>query len=221
MSLKDLPVQRLRLEYTKGEPLRYASHLDMMRLWERALRRASLPVAHSQGFNPRPRIVMAAPLPTGVTSRAELLDVFLTERLDSGDALRRLNDTLPPGAQVTRAWEVPLKGPALMALRGVAEFQARVRWDGAAHALEGRLREWMAQDSVIRERQKKGRTGAYDLRPLVERLWVVGRGEGGFVVGMRLKAEPDGTGRPDEALKSLGLWDDARGVERTALVLPV
>ncbi len=219
MSLTDDPVQRVRLQYEKGEPLRYASHLDMLRLWERALRRADLPVAHSRGYNPRPRIGMACPLPTGVTGRAELLDVLLTRRLDTGEVVKRLNRVLPKGVRVIRGWEAALRGPALMALKGAAEYQALIRWDASAEALEAKLRDWAAQHAVVRERRRKGRMRTYDLRPLVERLWVVGRRGAHWVVGMRLKAEPGATGRPDEVLKALELWDEARGVERTALVL--
>ena len=220
MSIGGQPVQRLRLEYTKGEPLRYASHLDMMRVWERAFRRAGLPIAHTQGFNPRPRIGMVCPLPTGVTSRAELLDVFLTEELDAGEVLRKLNGTLPAGVDVLSVHEVSLGLPALMALTAVVEYQSRVRWSGTSESLEAMLQEWMAQQSVLRERTRKDRKDTYDLRPLVESLWLVGRLGEEWVLGMRLRSGPNGTGRPDEMLKALGLWEDARGVERSALLLP-
>lgn len=219
MSLVDAPLQRLRLQYEKGEAVRYVSHLDMMRLWERAFRRAGLPVAHSRGFNPRPRIGMACPLATGVSGRAELLDVFLTRRVDVAAAVKELNATLPEGVRILRGWEVALQGPALMALKGVAEYQARVSWDGSAEDLEAKLRGWAAQPAVVRERRRKGRASTYDLRPLVERLWVVGREGARWTIGMRLKAEPSATGRPDEVLKSLGLWEGAMGIERTGLTL--
>lgn len=218
MSLDAPAVQRLRLDYVKGEPLRFVSHLDMLRLWERACRRARLPVAHTQGFNPRPRIALACPLPTGVTSRVEKVDLFLTLRLDPRDVLRRLNAVLPVGAEVFRVQEVALTEPALMSLTAVVDYEAAVAWQGSAADLDARLREWLAQPSVTRQRERKGRADEYDLRPLVERLWVVGQSEGRFVVGMRLRSGPQGTGRPDEVLKSLGLWDAARGLERTGLV---
>lgn len=218
MSLDAPAVQRLRLDYAKGEPLRFVSHLDMLRLWERACRRARLPIAHTQGFNPRPRIALACPLPTGVTSRAEKVDLFLTARLDPREVLQRLNAVLPAGVEVYGVEEVALAGPALMSLPALVEYRAAVAWPGAAADLDARLRDWLAQSSVMRRREKKGRTDEYDLRPLVEHLWVVGQSEGRFIVGMRLRSGPQGAGRPDEVLKSLGLWDTARGVERTAAV---
>jgi radical SAM-linked protein len=219
VSIDGEALQRLRIAYTKGEPLRYISHLDMMRLWERTFRRAELPVAHTQGFNPRPRIGMACPLPTGVTSRAELLDVFLTEWMDVAEVMRRLSDHLPGGMEVLRMDDVGLRMPALMSLAAVVEYQCHVLWDKPTDSLEAKLLEWMAQTSVMRERQRKGRRDTHDLRPLVERLWVIGPSGESWVIGMRLRSDPEGTGRPDEVLKALGLWDGATGVERTALLL--
>lgn len=217
MSLDAPAVQRLRLDYAKGEPLRFVSHLDMLRLWERACRRARLPIAHTQGFNPRPRIALACPLPTGVTSRVEKVDLFLTERMDPREVLRRVNAALPAGVEVRAAEEVALTEPALMSLQATVEYQAAVEWEGSAASLEARLRDWLARESVRRQREKKGRADEYDLRPLVEHLWVVGQSEGRYIIGMRVKSGPQGTGRPDEVLKSLGLWEAAWGLERTAV----
>ena len=68
-------MQRIRISFSRGEKVKYISHLDLMRLWERALRRASIPIAYSQGFSPHPKISIAAPLPIGVTSDGEFMDI--------------------------------------------------------------------------------------------------------------------------------------------------
>ena len=70
-------MHRLRLKFSRGEQLKFLSHLDLMRLWERAFRRAGMELAYSEGFSPHPRISLAAPLSVGITSIAELMDVFL------------------------------------------------------------------------------------------------------------------------------------------------
>ncbi|MCL4464985.1 MAG: TIGR03936 family radical SAM-associated protein, partial [Chloroflexi bacterium] len=72
-------VQRLRVSFSRGEAAKYVSHLDLARLWERALRRARLPVAYSAGFTPHARLAFAAPLAVGITASAELVDVYLSE----------------------------------------------------------------------------------------------------------------------------------------------
>ena len=71
-------MQRLRVEFCRGEEIKFLSHLDLMRLWERAFRRADLSLVYSDGFSPHARISLASPLSVGVTSQAELMDVFLS-----------------------------------------------------------------------------------------------------------------------------------------------
>ena len=69
---------RLRVRFGRGPEVKFISHLDVMRFWERAFRRARIPLAYSEGFSPHPRISLAAPLPVGVTSEAELMDVMVS-----------------------------------------------------------------------------------------------------------------------------------------------
>jgi radical SAM-linked protein len=74
-------VQRLRITFSQAGALRYVGHLDMVRTWERGLRRAGVPLAYSGGFNPGPRLYFASGLPLGATGRAEIVDVLLTEAM--------------------------------------------------------------------------------------------------------------------------------------------
>jgi len=71
-------MQRLRIKFSRGEEIKYISHLDLMRCWERALKRADVPLMYSEGFSPHPRISLAAPLALGVTSEAELMDITVS-----------------------------------------------------------------------------------------------------------------------------------------------
>ena len=105
--------QRLRIVFAKGERIKYISHLDLVRTWERALRRAGIPLAYSHGFNPRPKMAFAAALPLGLTSRGEVMDLFLTHSLSPSDFARRLKPHLPPGLEILFVEEVALKSPSL------------------------------------------------------------------------------------------------------------
>ena len=78
-------MQRLRIRFTREEEIKYISHLDLMRLWQRALNRAGIAIAYSEGFNPHPRLVIALPLPVGCTGAREVIDVFLDEPLNGID----------------------------------------------------------------------------------------------------------------------------------------
>src|SRR5579884_25617 len=118
-----MKAQRLRITFTRGEPLRFISHLDLMRFWERALRRAGLVVAYSEGFSPHPQIHLGAPLPLGTTGGAELLDVFLAEPVAPEEFLRRMQPQLPPGVAIDDAREIPLTLPSLQSQLRAAEYR--------------------------------------------------------------------------------------------------
>ena len=107
---------RVRLCFTKGPGVRFISHLDLMRTFERALRRAALPLALTQGYHPRPKLTFASALALGATSEAEYLDVECGLSGSAWDAIHRLNDVLPDDLRVTAAGEVPAAARPLMAI---------------------------------------------------------------------------------------------------------
>ncbi len=106
-------MQRLRLTFSRGEELKYISHLDLMRLWQRALRRAHIPLAYSQGFSPHPKLSLAAPLAIGVTSSGELMDIFLDHRVSPHFFINAVSKQLPPGIDISEVIEVGLGLPSL------------------------------------------------------------------------------------------------------------
>ena len=103
-------MQRLRLKFGRGEELKFLSHLDLMRLWERALRRAELPLAYSEGFTPHPRVALAAPLSVGVTSEAELMDVFLSRWVAPQSFVTQAKKQLPQGLKILLLLQAEAKG---------------------------------------------------------------------------------------------------------------
>src|SRR5690242_3690544 len=96
-------VQRVRLRYAKRGPLRFTSHRDFARAFERAIRRAGVPVAYSQGFSPHPKISYASAAPTGVASEAEYLEIGLQAEVDPDQLLLALDAALSPGLDVLEA----------------------------------------------------------------------------------------------------------------------
>src|ERR687894_2889662 len=91
------PVCRLRLRYAKRGRLRFTSHRDIARTFERALRRAGVPMAYSQGFSPHPKVSWVGAAPTGVASEAEYVEIAVTQRLDPESLRVALDESLPPG----------------------------------------------------------------------------------------------------------------------------
>ena len=211
------PQQRLRIEFAVREKLKYISHLDLNRTWERAFRRAGLPLAYSQGFNPRPRFQIAAALPVGVSGQAEFLDVWLDEALETGEALRRLRPNLPSGLDVVALAGVDLGEPSLQSQMRAADYWATVTSQETAGAVRSRVEALLAASALLRQRHHKGRLRTYDLRPLVQRVEVRDGQEGQLVLEMRLQASPQGAGRPDEVLDALGLSMMPHRIERTKL----
>ncbi|MFB6438202.1 TIGR03936 family radical SAM-associated protein [Streptomyces sp. NPDC056411] len=164
-------MQRIRLRYTKRGRLRFTSHRDFQRAFERALRRAEVPMAYSAGFTPHPKVSYANAAPTGTGSEAEYLEIQLTERRDP-DQLRELLDvSLPTGLDVTDAVEAHTSGLADRLQASVWE----IRLDGVApetarHAVE----TFLAADEVLVERRTKNGMRTFDARAAVAHLEAAG-----------------------------------------------
>lgn len=208
-------VQRLRLKFGKHGPARYISHLDLARALERALNRSRLPVAYTQGYNPRPRVQFASALPLGFTSSCELADVWLQEVVEPQIALAQLAPVMPPGLPLFELWPASLSAPAMQAAIVEAVYHADTGDLLDAETLRRRVAGLLAKETLPRQRRDK----EYDLRPLI--LELVLREEGGDrpLLVMRLAQRPGATGRPDELLSALGLDPLDVRVHRAQIIL--
>lgn len=211
-------MQRLRITFSKGEEIKYISHLDLMRAWERVLRRARIPLAYSQGFNPRPRLFFASALPLGFTGRAEMLDVILEQHMDLREFASRVRERLPIGLGLEGIAEVPIALPALSSQVVAAEYTVMVESQDAPHEMQARLERLLAASSIPRRRERPGGAHEYDLRPLIQKAWIIGRHGQEYILGMCLQADAEGTGRPDEVMAALGLANAVRSIERVKLL---
>jgi radical SAM-linked protein len=206
--------QRWRLVFARDEEARFLSHLDAVRLWERAFRRGDIPVATSQGFSPRARLVFAAPLQLGMLAEHELADLFLAERLSRHDLQARLIAGMPPGYRVLDLHDVWTGAPALAPQLAAADYRLTLLNVERA-VLEGAIERLLAADRLPRERRKEARTTPYDLRPLVFELRVRDpdpaaltpddAAEDAAGLWMRLRHSQDGgSGRAGEVVAALG-----------------
>ncbi|MBI2723645.1 MAG: DUF2344 domain-containing protein [Chloroflexi bacterium] len=209
-------IQRLRITFACGDAVRYITHLDLMRAWERALRRAAVPVAYSEGFSPHAQISIAAPLPVGTTSDAELMDVFMAERVAPRALIAALTPELPAGLEVRSVQEVGIALPAL---------QADVRWADydvdvvAPFAVAGeRVERFLAADTWPWEHKRDDETRSYDIRAQVSTIDAQPLAEGATRLRMRLRNDNTGSGRPEQVALAMELPAPVR-IHRTALVL--
>jgi radical SAM-linked protein len=195
--------QRLRITFSKGENLRYISHLDLLRTWERVLRRAGIPVAYTKGYNPHPRIVFAAALSVGCTAEAEVMDVVLSQPMPPRRVLQGLGHQMPDGLGVKDVTPVYNRAPALPTLLYGAEYEIVIESDRSLEEARRRCDTLLERSELPRLYRGK----QYDLRPLVDRLQVTKVNEQYLMMRMQLAAGERGTGRPDEVLDELG-WGD-------------
>jgi radical SAM-linked protein len=158
------PVQRIRIRYAKRGRLRFTSHRDFGRAFERAVRRAGVPVAFSSGFSPHPRISYAGASPTGAASEAEYLEIALRERSDPDELRQRLDASLPPGLDVLEA--ATATGGTLADRLEASRWQIRlasVDLEQAADAVE----QFLARDAVEVQRMTKKGMRTFDCRGAV------------------------------------------------------
>ncbi|MBN1993522.1 MAG: DUF2344 domain-containing protein [Anaerolineae bacterium] len=212
------PRYRLRLTFAKKASLKYISHLDLALAWERALRRAQIPLAYSQGFNPRPKMQIASSLPVGVIGRAEIMDIILTRPVAAAETLVHIRAALPSGIDLHSVAEIPLKAPTLPHLLRQAEYRVVVETDLSAEALTDRIEVLLAADEVIQTRQRKGQGEVFDLRPWLHELRLETISGGEVHLHMRLTAGQFGHLRPTDVLNTLGLAENWAEIERTRLI---
>jgi radical SAM-linked protein len=205
---------RIRLTFTKLGTAKYSSHLDLHKTWERTLRRAGVALAYSQGFNPQPRMNLAAALPLGFTSECEVMDVWVEGQPDLAAVRAELGRASPPGIEVLSIEAVADRLPALQTQVRSAEYMVTVECDLSTEALETRIAALLAAEALPRERRGK----SYDLRPLVQSLARTESDGVTHTLRMCLAAREGATGRPEEVLAALGLAGSQAAIHRLRLL---
>ena len=157
-------MQRLRVKYAKRGRARFTSHRDFGRAFERALRRAGVPMAYSSGFSPHPRISYANASPTGAASEAEYLEIGLAERCEPERVRAALDAALPPGLDIVEVVAAP---PGAL-----ADLLTGSRWQVAVVGVEPGVQQravaaFLAEDSVPVERMTKNGLRGFDARGAV------------------------------------------------------
>ena len=158
---------RILLEFTKGPSLRWISHLDLIKLFEKAIRRATLPVALSQGFNPRPKMSIALPLPVGVSSDGEYMELELAEQMDHKELCDRFNRQLPTDMKILKAMNLSENSPSVMSQVETSNYRIHVPHanevgDEVANAIQNLLAK---HEIMIRVTNKEGRIKTLDIKP--------------------------------------------------------
>jgi radical SAM-linked protein len=214
-------MQRLRIKFSRGEEVKFISHLDLMRCWERALRRAEIPLLYSEGFSPHPHISMAAPLALGVTSEAELMDISVSRWVSPHWFTSGVSRQLPAGIGIIGVFPVALTLPSLQSAVRLAEYRVTVRTEVSREEMEAAVERLLNLTELPWHHQRDTGEKKYDLRALIEDLWIVEWSEPAGILGMSMRCDSLGSGRPEQAALALGVHEHPIAIHRTKLVLSV
>jgi len=177
---------KVRLRFAKSGDLRLVSHHDLLRCLERLLRRAEIPVASSQGFNPRPKVVFTLALALGIEGRREVLELDLAEPMGPDEVLGRLRASAPPGLEFLEAEAV---APGRPAHAQAVDYQLDVPADRRDAALAALARFEASADWPYTRRRSDRPDTVIDLRPFL------------------MTVSPNGSARPEELIDARGLRD--------------
>ncbi|MDD5338815.1 MAG: TIGR03936 family radical SAM-associated protein [Dehalococcoidales bacterium] len=212
-------MQRLRVRFSRGEEIKYISHLDIIRLWQRALNRAGIALAYSAGFNPHPRISLALALAMGVTSEVELMDIVLDKFITPHAFTATVGQQLPKGITISGVYNTPLTLPSLQSQVRQAEYIVTIATDKNKGDIEAGLNDLLDKETLPWQHQRDTGPRKYDLRALVEDLWLIDWRQGYCTVGMRLRCDSSGAGRPEQVAAALGFEKYPDAIHRSKLIL--
>lgn len=195
---------RFVLKYEKGEGARWLSHLDVLRAFERALRRSDLPLVYTSGFNPRPKLWFAAPIGVGTTGEAELAAFDLEAPVDAEDVGDRLAAVMPDGLAVRGAWRVQERGAPFKAdLVNKMRLVLAIPEGADAAGMEDALKRFLASSEIVVKRDRDGASKMLNIRPRVLRLELERCAEGEATVLADLAVSGDFGVRPAEVVGAL------------------
>lgn len=163
---------KVRVKFAKEGAMKFIGHLDIMRYFQKAIRRAGIPIAFSGGFSPHMIMSFAAPLGVGVTSSGEYFDMELTEEMPSALMVKRLNDTMTEGMKVVSVRRIPdAKASACMALVAAADYTVTFREGKEPEdGWRRKLQQFYEQDSIVIMRKTKRSEQETDIKPWIYRL---------------------------------------------------
>jgi len=189
-----------------------------MRLWVRALHRAGIPQAYSEGFSPHPRISLAAPLPIGVTSEAELMDIFCTKWVSPHFFTAAVSQQLPPGIKILQVYTIALTMPSLQSQVVYAEYRVEVATEKEQKDVESAINSLLSVKNLPWQHQRDTGPRRYDLRALIDDLWLIDWHHEYCTIGMRLYCDNRGSGRPEQVTAALGFSHRPQSINRTKLI---
>jgi radical SAM-linked protein len=161
----------IRIKFIRGEEVKFISHLDMMKVFERATRRANIPIAYSQGFNPHAHLIFGLPLSVGVTSHAEYADIELTQFVEPESFVSKLSRELPKGLIILDA-KIKESKSNIMASISAASYEILISFNKeiGIKELQDNINAFLARKEITVKKEGKKGIRELDIRPMIEEL---------------------------------------------------
>ena len=210
--MNDTPF-RVRVCYSKTGNLRFIGHLDTQRLFERALRRSTLPIRYTQGFSKHIRLNLASALPLGFIGRAEMLDFWLDEPMDPQKIHEKLQNALPGEIHILELYQVENSLPSLQGSLLSSDYIITLTGEESTQEFQQKWEQMLSQMEIPITRREK--TLDYKALILQQDLQVDSLGK--MSLKLRLSSTPGGNARPDDLLRLLGIDPAHCIIERVAL----
>jgi len=191
----------------------------MIRLWERALRRAEIRLAYTEGYSPHPRLSLAAPLAVGITSQAELMDVFVTGMVSPHWFTNAASQQLPPGIEILEVHQIAPTMPSLQSQVRFAEYRVEVTVEKERQEIEAAISGLLSLQHLPWHHQRDTGRRNYDLRALIDDIRLVDWNSRRATIEMRLRCDSNGSGRPEQVAFALGFTDYPQSIHRGKLIL--
>jgi len=158
----------IRARFTRGEEIKFISHLDMMKMFERALRRSGLPVYYSQGFNPHPQIVFGLPLSVGVTSEAEYVDIVFSDYVEPRQFIEIMNKQMPKGLEILEAGIKESKSNIMASISKASyEVLATISQNPCIDEINEKIEQFLNNSEILIQKESKGKVKKVNIKPMI------------------------------------------------------
>lgn len=158
---------KVRARFSKEGRIKYIGHLDLLRLFQRVIKSANIPIAYSQGFNPHSLLYFAQPLSVGVTSDGEYIDIHLTTQMDPDIIKSQMNQVLPQGLKVHDVYVLAEKSKTAMTLVDAAKYEIRFKKDLTTENIVGLFEDFYSQEEILVTRVSKKKEKTINIKDFI------------------------------------------------------
>lgn len=166
--MEEVSVLKLRIKFAKRGYMKFVGHLDTMRYFQKAIRRADIDIAYSEGFNPHQLMSFAAPLGVGMTSEGEYMDIVVKSATSSEDIKKSLNETMVEGMEIISVVKLPDDSKNAMSIVAAADYSIKYREGYETDIdIKSKFDEFLSQESIIITKKTKKSEKEVDIRPSI------------------------------------------------------